>query len=68
MRHVNGVIDTRYREILGDAIAFMSRHPTEIASATASMNVAKCLRRIADHAKNIAEGTLFAVRGEEMPS
>jgi phosphate uptake regulator len=33
----------------------------------AGLNAAKCLRRMADHAKNIAEGTLFVARGEEMP-
>jgi phosphate transport system protein len=64
---VNGVIDVLYRETFTDSIAFMSQHPAEAASATATTNVAKCLGRIADHAKNIAEGTLFVVRGEEMP-
>jgi phosphate uptake regulator len=45
----------------------MSSHSSEVAAATACMNVAKCLSRIADHAKNIAEGTIFVVRGGEMP-
>ena len=67
VRRVNGVIDVLYHEILGDAVALTSRHPTEMVSATASVNVAKCLGRISDHAKNIAEGTLFVVRGEAMP-
>jgi phosphate transport system protein len=67
VRGTAGIVDRLYEEILGDSIAFMSRHPTEVPSAGASMNVAKCLRRIADHARNIAEGTLFVIRGEPMP-
>jgi phosphate transport system protein len=67
VRRINGVIDTLYGEILTDSIAFVSRHPREAAPAMATANVAKCLRRVADHAKNIAEGTLFVVRGAEMP-
>jgi phosphate transport system protein len=67
VRRANGVIDGLYQETLADSIAFMSQHPTQAAAATATTNVAKCLSRIADHAKNIAEGTLFVVRGDEMP-
>jgi phosphate transport system protein len=67
VQHVNGVVDVLYEQTVTDSIAFMSKHPTDASSATATTNVAKCLRRIAEHAKNIAEGTLFVVRGEEMP-
>jgi phosphate transport system protein len=67
VHRMNGAIDVLYGEVLGDSIAFVTGHPTEAGSAVASMNVAKCLRRIAQHAENIAEGTLFVVRGEDMP-
>jgi phosphate transport system protein len=67
VRRVNGVIDLLYHEVLADSIAFMSQHPAQAAAATSTTNVAKCLSRIAEHAKNIAEGTLFVVRGDEMP-
>jgi phosphate uptake regulator len=67
VRRINGAVDVAYEEVLADSIALTSRHPTEAASAMAGLNAAKCLRRMADHAKNIAEGTLFVARGEEMP-
>lgn len=67
VRAVDGVIDDLYDRVLADAVAFMSRVPKEAPSALASLNAAKGLRRIADHAKNIAEGTLFVVRADEMP-
>jgi phosphate transport system protein len=67
VRRVNGTVDTLYDEIVAESIAFMTHHPTEAAAAEATTTVAKCLARIADHAENIAEGTLFAVRAEEMP-
>jgi phosphate transport system protein len=60
-------VDALYRQVVDDTVAFMSQHPAEVLSAMSSMNVAKCLERIADHATNIAEGTLFAIRGEPMP-
>jgi phosphate transport system protein len=63
----NEAIDALYQEIVQVSVDFMSRHPTEIASAMSGMSVAKCLERIAEHAVNIAEGTLFVVHGEPMP-
>lgn len=67
VRSVNGAIGTLYQEIFDGSIAFMAKHPTEADAAMASMSAAKGLRRIAEHAMNIAEGTLFVVRGEDMP-
>jgi phosphate transport system protein len=67
VRGANKGIDALYREILHDSVVFMSQHPTEVASTMSSMSVAKCLDRIADHAANIAEATLFVVLGEPMP-
>ncbi|MGD0674534.1 MAG: phosphate signaling complex protein PhoU [Polyangiaceae bacterium] len=64
---VNRAIDAIYDEVVGHAIGFMARNPRDVASALAFVNVATCLRRIADHAQNIAEGTLFVVRGDVMP-
>jgi phosphate transport system protein len=60
-------VEVLYREILQVSVDFMSHHPTEVVSTMSNMTVAKCLERIADHAGNIAEGTLFVVRGEAMP-
>jgi len=60
-------VAAHYREILRVSVDFMSRHPTEVVCAMSNLSVAKCLERIAEHAVNIAEGTLFVVRGEPMP-
>jgi phosphate transport system protein len=64
---VNGVVGMLYREIIGRATTFMTDHPADMVPAMAAMNAAKCLRRIAEHAKNVAEETLFVVRGEPIP-
>ena len=63
----DGLVDSLYEGILRDSIAFMTRNPADVASMTAAMNVARGLGRIADHARNIAEGTLFVLRNEAMP-
>ncbi|HXN34333.1 MAG TPA: phosphate signaling complex protein PhoU [Polyangiaceae bacterium] len=65
--HGGEAVEALYREILQVSVDFMSRHPTEVVSTMSDITVAKCLERIAEHAVNIAEGTLFVVRGEPMP-
>ena len=60
-------VEAMHGEILRDCVTLLSRHPAETAPAMGALSVAKCLGRIADHAMNIAEGTLFVVRGDEMP-
>jgi phosphate transport system protein len=59
------VVDGMHREILRACVALLSRHPVETAPAMGALSVAKCLERIADHATNIAEGTLFMVQADE---
>lgn len=63
----DGRIDGLYREVLDDSIAYVASHPNAVASAMGSLEVAKCLRRIADHGKNIAAGTLFVLGTDDEP-
>jgi phosphate transport system protein len=63
VRRMARTIDAVYDEVFRDAVAFISKHPTEIASALSCITVAKCLDKVASHAANIAKGTLF-VAGE----
>jgi len=60
-------IDAMHREMLRDCVALLSAHPGETVPAMGALSVAKCLERIADHATNIAEGTVFMIQGDEMP-
>jgi phosphate transport system protein len=61
VRRADAAIDALYEEVLKEAIAFMSKHASDVASALSCLSVAKCLERIADHSANIAEGTLFCL-------
>jgi len=60
-------VDTLHQEILRDCVGLISQRPADTAPAMGALTVAKCLERIAAHALNIAEGTLFAVQAEPMP-
>jgi len=63
----NGMVDGLHDSVLRDSIDLVSRHPADVPSAMASIEVARCLKRIAEHAKNIAEGTLFVVGNDDEP-
>jgi phosphate transport system protein len=60
-------VNAMHQEILRDCVGLISQHPADTAPAMGALSVAKCLERIAAHAMNIAEGTLFAVQAEPMP-
>jgi hypothetical protein len=56
-------VDRRYARILSDMAAHMRKQPEDAEAALRIIRVAHCLERVADHATNIAEETIFAVRG-----
>jgi phosphate transport system protein len=60
-------VDAMHRGMLRECVSLLSDHPAETAPAMGTLSVANCLERIADHATNIAEGTLFMIHGDEMP-
>ena len=47
-------------------ITFMMEDPSTITSSLNTMWVAKAIERIADHAKNIAEHTIYIVEGKDI--
>jgi len=61
------VVAPAYREVVAALVHHISEHPDQAAAAIGAMNVARCLERVASHARNIAEGARFAVRDEQMP-
>jgi phosphate transport system protein len=60
-------IEALYRHVRDDSVAHVSSHPNAVLSAMACIEAAKCLRRIAEHAKNIAEGALFVAGTDDEP-
>ncbi len=55
-----------YEQVVGDAVAFTSRHPSEVGCMLGRIAIAKRLAGVARHASNIAQGALF-VLGDGMP-
>jgi len=60
-------VDLDFPVFMRDLMDYAAKHPQEAAIAVGTMMVARCLRRAADHAMNIADGARFAVRDEKMP-
>jgi phosphate transport system protein len=59
-------VDRRYERILSDMAAHMRSQPEDADAALRIIRVAHCLERVADHATNIAEEAIFAVRGDDI--
>ncbi len=56
-------VDDLYGHSLRASMAFMTAHPSRVASGMAVASCAKYLERIADHATNVAEMVVYMVRG-----
>lgn len=59
-------VDTLRSSIYGELIQFMQQHPSSIAQGVDLILISRHLERIADHATNIAEDTLFLVKGVDV--
>ncbi len=59
---VDGLKNQLFRELL----TYMMEDPTTIERALALLLVSRCLERIADHATNIAEDTIFVVEAMDV--
>jgi len=67
VRRVSDAIAQLYADIVRDTITFTARYPNDVGSAIRNLNVAKCLERVAVHAANIAQATLFVAGRGDMP-
>jgi phosphate transport system protein len=60
------IIDNDFRSIMRNLITFMMEDPSTISSALDALWIAKAIERIGDHAKNIAEHTIYIVEGRDI--
>jgi phosphate transport system protein len=59
-------VDRRCAAIIATMTTYISAHPSEADAGLRVVRVAKYLERIADHATNVAEETIFMVRGDDV--
>jgi phosphate transport system protein len=59
-------VNDAYRAILRQLITYMIEDPRTISASLDLLFVAKALERIGDHAKNIAEQAIYAVKGADV--
>ena len=61
-----GQLDASLRRVLRELITYMIEDPRTITSCLDMVFVAKSLERIGDHATNIFEHVIYAVRGDDL--
>ena len=59
-------IDTEYEGYLRKLITYMMEDPRTISASLNLLFLAKAIERIGDHAKNIAEATIYVVKGADI--
>ena len=59
-------VDAEFKGIMRQLITYMMEDPRTISRGIDVLFAAKALERIGDHAKNIAEYTIFLVRGRDV--
>jgi len=62
----DAAIDSEFHAILRQLITFMMEDPRTITTSINIIWVAKAFERIGDHAKNIAEQTIYIVKGTDV--
>jgi phosphate transport system protein len=59
-------LDAEFKSVMRQLITFMMEDPRTISRGIDILFAAKALERIGDHAKNIAQHTIFMVRGRDV--
>ncbi len=62
----DAAVNEAFRAILRQLVSFMIEDPRTISACLDLLVVAKALERIGDHAKNIAEHAIYAVKGADV--
>ena len=62
----DGLIDDQFEGLMRKLITFMMEDPRTISACIDLIFVAKAIERVGDHAKNLAEATIYAIRGEDV--
>jgi len=62
----DATIDEEFHAIVRQLITFMMEDPRNISASINVIWVAKAIERIGDHAKNIAEQTIYIVKGTDV--
>lgn len=62
----DNVVDACYVQVLRELLTYMMEDPGNIPRAVGLLNIAKALERLADHATNLAEQTLFLIEGRDV--
>jgi len=57
-------VDAIYRDMFDELLGFMERDPAAVRQATYLLHVAAYLERVADHATNVGEWTIYMLTGE----
>lgn len=57
-------VDAIYRNMFDELLGFMERDPAAVRQATYLLHVAAYLERVADHATNVGEWTIYMLTGE----
>ncbi|MDF2629856.1 MAG: PhoU-family transcriptional regulator, partial [Symbiobacteriaceae bacterium] len=56
-------VDQIYKDIFDELLGFMERDPSVVKQATYLLHVAAYLERVADHATNLGEWTIYMLTG-----
>lgn len=59
-------IDQEFDGLMRKLITFMMEDPRTISSSIDLIFVAKAIERVGDHAKNLAEVTIYVVKGADV--
>ena len=60
------LIDQEYNGFLRKLITYIMEDPRTISASLNLLFLAKAIERVGDHAKNIAESTIYVVKGEDV--
>ncbi|MDA8199899.1 MAG: phosphate signaling complex protein PhoU [Thermaerobacter sp.] len=67
VNRADDLVDAGYARIHQQLVAWMEHHPHQVREANQLVLVARYLERVADHAVNVAEMTVFTVEGRRRP-